>query len=271
MVGKAVIRQAFIRKMPKSVRAHLPTQPDSASLESLAMLADRAVAAEKDVDEAKPGVAEIQVSESGKLVGQLEDLSHRLKKLETAIAAKKKTYGPSQATENRATKTQFVPNVQAKPFIPNSQNVATQNVSTNNKVILTHRRRVAANNTTINTYGTSRRVVDFGLKRDYPWTFIVADIKQPIIGADFLIHYSLLVDLKSLGLAIPATLSSINPLSLNRVDTVQNDYTKLLGQFPELTRSTTKGEPVKHGITHKIVTKGHPIFTLPRRLAPDKH
>ena len=73
------------------------------------------------------------------------------------------------------------------------------------------------------------------------------------------------------GLAIPATLSSIKPLSLNRVDTVQNDYTKLLGQFPELTRRpTTKGEPVKHGITHKIVTKGHPVFARPRRLALDK-
>ena len=45
------------------------------------MSADRAVAAEKDVDEAKPGVADINVSESGKLVGLLEDLSRRLKKL----------------------------------------------------------------------------------------------------------------------------------------------------------------------------------------------
>ena len=136
---------------------------------------------------------------------------------------------------------------------------------------------VAANNTTINTYGNFRRVVDAGLKQDYAWTFIVADVKQPIIGADFLIHYSLLVDLKSrclrdmrTGLAIPATLSSIKPLSLNRVDTVQNDYTKLLGHFPELTRPTRKGEPGKHGITHKIVTKGHPVFARPRRLAPDK-
>ena len=72
------------------------------------------------------------------------------------------------------------------------------------------------------------------------------------------------------GLATPATLSSIKPLSLNRVDTVQNDYAKLLGQFSELTRPTTKGEPVKHGITHKIVTKGHPVFARPRILAPDK-
>ena len=85
---------------------------------------------------------------------------------------------------------------------------------------------VAANTTTINTYGNCRRVVDVGLKRDYAWTFIVADVKQTIIGADFLIHYSLLVELKSrclrdmrTGLAIPATLSSIKPLSLNSEST----------------------------------------------------
>ena len=132
VVGKAVIRQAF---MPPSVHAHLATQPDSASLENLAMLADHAVAAEKDVDEAKPGVAEINVSESGKLVGLLEDLSRRLKKLETATAktTKKKTYGRSQADENRAVKTQIAPNVQAKPFIPNNQAVTRQDVSNNNK------------------------------------------------------------------------------------------------------------------------------------------
>ena len=95
--------------MPPSVRAHLATQPDSASLENVAMLADRAVTAEKDVDEAKPGVAEINVSESGKLVGLLEDLSRRLKKLKTATAkaTQKKTYGCSQRTENRAAKSLF--------------------------------------------------------------------------------------------------------------------------------------------------------------------
>ena len=47
---------------------------------------------------------------------------------------------------------------------------------------------VAANNSTIHTYGNCKRVVDVGLKREYPWMFIVADVQQPIIGADFLIH-----------------------------------------------------------------------------------
>ena len=136
---------------------------------------------------------------------------------------------------------------------------------------------VAANNSTITTYGTGKRIVDVGLKREYSWTFIVADVKQPILGADFLIHYNLLVDLSGrclrdmlTRLAIAATLSSIKPLSLNRIDTTRNEYTELLNQFPELTRPTMKGEIVKHGITHIIVTKGHPVFARPRRLAPDK-
>ena len=74
---KSVIRQAFIQQMPTSIRAHLATQPDSASLESLAVLADPAVASGNDIEEAKQGVAEKQVSESRKLVGLLEDLSRR--------------------------------------------------------------------------------------------------------------------------------------------------------------------------------------------------
>ena len=117
---------------------------------------------------------------------------------------------------------------------------------------------VAANNSTNTTYGTSKRIVDVGLKKEYSWTFIVSDVKQPILGADFLIHYNLLVDLSGrclhdmrTGLAISATLSSIKPLSLNRIDSTRNEYTELLNQFPELTRPTTKGETVKHGITHK--------------------
>ena len=70
--------------------------------------------------------------------------------------------------------------------------------------------------------------------------------------------------------AIKATLSINKPLSLNHIDSIRNEYTELLNQFPELTRPTAKGETVKQGITHKIVTKGHPAFARPRRLAPDK-
>ena len=124
--------------MPTSIRAHLATRPDSASLESLAVLADRALTSEIDVEEVKQGVAGIQVSESGKLVGLLEDLSRRLKKIETATAAKKRNYGRSHTAENRATKTPFVPSPQAKPFVPSNQNVSRQGFVTNNQQVIRH-------------------------------------------------------------------------------------------------------------------------------------
>ena len=396
VVGKAVIRQAFIRQMPASIRTHLVTQPDSATLESLAVLADRALAAEGDIEESKPGVAEIKVEETTKLVGLLEDLSRQIKKLETVTTSeRKRNKGRGRVNNNYAPAPTFASNVQAsgfvnkqpshyrneqqnaRPFIPPPNAQATEFVNKSNNctnaqknirphapppqnnvaqptdtataqvcyyhqtysekarlcsepclyyvtlgqrevanIALSHAKLlyvadkghkcrylidtgaavivlpkscangisdadslplVAANNSTIHTYGNCKRVVDVGLKREYPWTFIVADVQQPIIRADFLIHFNLLVDLRSrclrdmrTGLAIAASLSSIKPLSFNRVDTVQNEYTKLLGQFPELTRPTTKGETVKHCITHKIVTTGHPVFARPRRLAPDK-
>ena len=119
VVGKAVIRQAFIRQMPTSIRAHLATQPDSATLESLAMLADRALASEMDVEKSKPGVAEIKIDKTAKLVGLLEDLSKRLKKLETATAAEKKRN--SGRGPNYVPRPPFIPNAQATEFVPNKQ------------------------------------------------------------------------------------------------------------------------------------------------------
>ena len=96
---------------------------------------------------------------------------------------------------------------------------------------------VAANNSTITTYGrpTCKRIVDVGLNREYSLTFIVANFKQAILGADFLKHYNVLVNLQGgclrdmrTGLAIHATLSSIKPLSVNSIDSIRNEYTELL-------------------------------------------
>ncbi|KAL1130327.1 hypothetical protein AAG570_013265 [Ranatra chinensis] len=54
----------------------------------------------------------------------------------------------------------------------------------------------AANGTKINTYGTITALVDFGLRRPFRWTYILADIQHPIIGAEFLINFGLFVDLR---------------------------------------------------------------------------
>ena len=79
VVGKAVIRQAFIRQMPASIGAHLATTPDSTSFESLAVLADRAIVSENDAKDNSVGVAEVRVNDSEKLIRIMEDISRRLK------------------------------------------------------------------------------------------------------------------------------------------------------------------------------------------------
>ncbi|GFW04728.1 RT_RNaseH_2 domain-containing protein [Trichonephila clavipes] len=54
----------------------------------------------------------------------------------------------------------------------------------------------AANNTKIPAYGMVRKELNLGLRRPFIWTFIIADVSSPIIGADFLKHLNLLIDLK---------------------------------------------------------------------------
>ena len=97
--------------MPVSIRAHLAIRPASASLENSANLADRALSSENDAKYIQAGVAEIQANESAKHIGLLEDLSRRLMKL--VISAAKKKH------KNKEHKQTVLPDVNAKPFIPN--------------------------------------------------------------------------------------------------------------------------------------------------------
>ncbi|XP_049539533.1 uncharacterized protein LOC125953796 [Anopheles darlingi] len=55
---------------------------------------------------------------------------------------------------------------------------------------------VAANGTRIPVFGEVTMKINLGLRRAFIWTFIIADVNTAIIGADFLVHYDLLVDLK---------------------------------------------------------------------------
>ena len=50
---------------------------------------------------------------------------------------------------------------------------------------------VAANGTSIRTYGEQVNIRLSG--QPYTWTFIIANVRHPLLGADFLSHYSLIV------------------------------------------------------------------------------
>jgi hypothetical protein len=51
-----------------------------------------------------------------------------------------------------------------------------------------------ANGTTIPTYGWLPLSFNLGLRREFTRRFVVANVIQPLIGADFLSHFGLLVD-----------------------------------------------------------------------------
>ena len=47
-------------------------------------------------------------------------------------------------------------------------------------------------------------------------------------------------------------------------------YLTLLFQFPTLTQVCSPDSPIKHNVTHHIITSGPPVSACPRRLAPEQ-
>ena len=134
----------------------------------------------------------------------------------------------------------------------------------------------AANGTKIDTYGSKTLALNLGLRRVFKWKFCIASIQRPILGADFLSHYGLLVDMKRkrlidtvTGLTHKGRLSKINHLT---VCTTSQDspFHKILVEFPELTRFAPISNNKIHQVEHYIVTKGPPVAPTPRRLSPEK-
>ena len=135
----------------------------------------------------------------------------------------------------------------------------------------------AANGTPILTFG--HRVISFVVAGTrHTWRFIVAKVSRPLIGADFLRHSGLLVDVRRRRLIQPDTgsASSLSSVSSRAIPTIsvvqpQNPYISWLrSDYPELIRPTFTDNVVKHGVTLPIPTTGPPVFAKARRLPPDK-
>ncbi|UYV65202.1 hypothetical protein LAZ67_3003566, partial [Cordylochernes scorpioides] len=139
-----------------------------------------------------------------------------------------------------------------------------------------HRQLFAANGSIIHTYGERHLELDLGLGRLFRWPFIIADVGVSIIGADFLRHYGLTVDLRNHRLSDPvSSLHSIGQVSPSPAVSIHltianSPYSRILRQFPELTSQNLVKSPPRHSVTHHIVTKGPPIAAKPRRLPTDK-
>ena len=133
----------------------------------------------------------------------------------------------------------------------------------------------AANGTAIRTFGTRTIPLKFNVGR-YEWKFVNADVNQPLLGADFLCHYGLLVDVRNQRLLDTTTLTSM-PLTVAKGKatllghiSVEGPYASLLTKFPVITTPAFNQATTKHGVEHFIPTTGPPVHAKYRRLSPEK-
>lgn len=136
----------------------------------------------------------------------------------------------------------------------------------------------AANGTEISTFGVKTLVLNLKMRRPYVWTFILASVNQPILGADFLIHHKLLVDLSNrrlvdevTNLNIIGSIVKCNQPTLNTLDET-HPYFNLLSKYPEITKPVCFRSTPKHAVFHHIETGGSaPVHARARPLPPDRY
>lgn len=134
----------------------------------------------------------------------------------------------------------------------------------------------AANGSEIKTYSTKFITTDLGLRRRFTWNFLVSDVSHAIIGADFLAHFGLLIDMKNKNLIdVKTNMRSCGELTKADVHTIttvswNHPFHELLKQYREITLPATMQAKTEHDVTHHIVTTGPPVASKARRMHPDK-
>lgn len=138
-------------------------------------------------------------------------------------------------------------------------------------------RLIAANGSPIPTFGVKCLHLSVG-DRSFSWKFLIAKVCLPILGADFLVHYDLLVDVRRHRL-VDATTLNTTPITAApsnlamHITYATDDYASLLSAYPDVFRPELRHQPQtpsKHGVYHYIKTTGPPVFARYRRLSPSK-
>ncbi|XP_058840035.1 uncharacterized protein LOC131695515 [Topomyia yanbarensis] len=116
----------------------------------------------------------------------------------------------------------------------------------------------AANGTPINVYGEALLKVNLGLRREFLWSFLIADVSTGIIGADFIRNFDFLIDLKRNRL-----IDNTTQLESAGVLTRTNNYS--VKTFSAVSRY---GEQIIDCPSNRNACQ--PVHARPRRLPPDK-
>jgi hypothetical protein len=137
---------------------------------------------------------------------------------------------------------------------------------------------VNANGGLIPSWNFVTKQLHFG-PHHFSYSFLQANVSQPILGADFLKTNSVTVDFKEGRLHFPNKQSSSplpHPNSPSSTISSQAptphstpEISALLSRFPSVSASSTSSWPQpKHGTIHSIHTTGPPLAACARRLSP---
>lgn len=102
----------------------------------------------------------------------------------------------------------------------------------------------------------------------------MAQVDKPIIGADFIRHFGLLVDLKHSCLRDPLTTLKAHGSTIASAGTSvtlivgNSKYTEILNKYKDILHPYPAKNRPKHNTVHRIITTGHNVFARPRRLNP---
>ncbi|XP_036346711.1 uncharacterized protein LOC118756023 [Rhagoletis pomonella] len=124
----------------------------------------------------------------------------------------------------------------------------------------------AENGSTVQTYGEVMLKLNLNLRREFLWNFIITDVSQGILGADFLGHHGLVVDLQGQRLVdrttlvkTPCSVTQHNFTSISTINTTQN-FSDILKEFSEITCPSRPGIRTNASVAHHISTTGQAWF-----------
>ncbi|GBN07564.1 hypothetical protein AVEN_147874-1 [Araneus ventricosus] len=274
--------ELFLQRLPASVQTILAAVTDL-TLDKAAEISDRIL-------EVTPVPMEIHAVNKNNSNSMEEKLLCEIEKLNAQIDKPEFSRNCSPFRRNRRKRkrriidaTCSLPQTSRRLFIGDRISNISFLVDTGSDVSLTpantyqKKKLFAANSSTINVYGQKALSLNFNLRRDFLWTFLIADVSIPILGVDFLHYFELVPDLRSKCLRDTKTkLQSVGHLKYADLHSVQISisedtiYHKLLKEFPSITKLLNPNQPIKHTTVHHIVTKGPPVVAKPRRLAPDR-
>ena len=134
---------------------------------------------------------------------------------------------------------------------------------------------IAANGSMIDTFGKRTIPLDLGFCK-FTWSFVLADVKRPMLGANFFCSNHLLTDVYTSHIIDAKTYESVPVWQDEKLApglnacSAGNEFADILKEFPSVTRPQFSTGDVKHSVEHCIPTSGPPVHAKARRLSPEK-